>query len=372
MPGIQTPYYLIRERALVRNLQIIHSLRNASGAKFLLALKCFSTWSTFPLIRQYLDGTTSSSLFEARLGHEEFGKETHAYSVAYADSDIDELARFASKIIFNSTGQLRRLHTRSATAGIGLRINPGVSCSHCESPELADPARRYSRLGESDPAAVRAVLPLIDGVMFHFNCENGDFDTLAGLLDHIAGRYGDILHKVDWVSLGGGIYFSRPGYPLDRLGQRLGAFAREFGVQVYLEPGESVISGTTVLVTRVLDIVHNEMDIAIVDASIECHMLDLLTYREPAKGIANLGSGQHQYMIAGKSCLAGDIFGAFGLDRALKPGDEIHIDDAGGYTLVKANWFNGIRRPAIAIERLNGEIEQIKSFDYADFKQALS
>nr|VFJ95211.1 MAG: carboxynorspermidine decarboxylase [Candidatus Kentron sp. H]VFJ95854.1 MAG: carboxynorspermidine decarboxylase [Candidatus Kentron sp. H]VFK02051.1 MAG: carboxynorspermidine decarboxylase [Candidatus Kentron sp. H] len=371
MPTVNTPYYLISERGIARNLALIDSLRRDGGAKCLLALKCFSTWSTFDLIRQSMDGTTSSSLFEARLGHEEFGKETHAYSVAYAEEDVDELAGFASKIIFNSAAQLTSFHARCGGAGIGLRINPGVSCSHCESPELADPARRYSRLGESNPDAVMDVLPLIRGVMFHFNCENDDFEAFHRSLKGIAAKYESVLRKVDWVSLGGGIYFSQPGYPVDALARRLKSFAEEFKVQVYLEPGEAVVSNSTVLVTRVLDVIHNERDIAIVDSSIECHMPDLLIYRDQAAGIANIGTGKYRYMIAGKSCLAGDIFGTFHLHRKLKPGDEIHMADAGGYTMVKANWFNGLRRPAIVIERLNGDVELIRDFGYADFKGAL-
>lgn len=368
----KTPYYLISERRLLRNLEKIDYLRKASGTRFLLALKCFSTWSVFGLIRPHMDGTTSSSLFEARLGHEEFGKETHAYSVAYAEDEIEELARFADRIIFNSTSQLRRYHGRCGAAGVGLRINPGIGCSACESPELADPTGRYSRLGESDVDAVLDALALINGVMFHFNCENDDFHIFSRLVDSIAAKYGPILRKIEWVSLGGGISFSRPGYPLDRLAQRLRAFAEEFQVQVYLEPGESVVSNAAVLVTRVLDVVRNEIDIAIVDSSVECHMPDLLIYRVQADGIKNMGTGAHRYMVAGKSCLAGDTFGIFHLDRPLEPGDEVHIADAGGYTMVKANWFNGLRRPGIVIERPDGKREPIRAFDYADFKGMLS
>jgi carboxynorspermidine decarboxylase len=250
-----------------------------------------------------------------------------------------------------------------------VRINPKISFSHFD---LADPARRYSRLGVTDAAALRDVLPLISGCMFHFNCENGDFSAFASGLDHIAHAYGDMLDKLEWVSIGGGISFTKKGYPLDRFCAKLRDFARRFGVQVFLEPGEAAITQSTELVTTVLDIVRNGRDIAIVNASTEAHMLDLLIYRLPAKIRATGGAGKHAYTVAGRSCLAGDVFGTYRFPSRLRIGSTVRIADAGGYTMVKKNWFNGLPMPSIAVRRLNGSVECVKTFGYREFINSLS
>jgi len=276
---LKTPYYLIDETKLKKNLEIVRQVQAVSGAKSLLALKCFSTWCVFDLMRPYLAGTTSSSLFEARLGYEKFGKEVHAYSVGFSKSDIKAVRKFADKVIFNSISQLNRYHDAVSGLKLGLRVNPGISYSHYD---LADPARPYSRLGVADSDAVARVAPLLSGLMFHFNCENDDVDNLVGAIDHISQEYGPLLTKMEWVSLGGGIAFTQSGYPLDRLCEALKIFSQSFDIQVYLEPGEAVVSGCTELVTRVLDVVHNEIPIAIVDASVEAHMLDHLIYHTSA------------------------------------------------------------------------------------------
>ena len=364
---IETPYYLIDKSKLLVNMEKIAKLREASGAKALLALKCFATWSVFDLMREYMDGTTSSSLNEVRLGHERFGKETHAYSAAYADYEIDEVVSHADKIIFNTVGQLQRFEKQSAGIIRGVRLNPGVSSS---SFDLADPARPFSRLGEWDVARVEPVMDLISGFMIHNNCENADFDLFDRMLGQIEEKFAPLLKKADWVSLGGGIHFTGEGYPLEKLAERLKRFSGEFGVQVYLEPGEAAITKSTTLEVTVLDTLYNGKNLAIVDSSIEAHMLDLLIYRESAKMAPN--DGPHRYMICGKSCLAGDIFGEFNFDHELKVGDRISIEDAAGYTMVKKNWFNGVKMPAIAIRETDGSIRTVREFSYADYEQSLS
>ncbi|MBD3391605.1 MAG: carboxynorspermidine decarboxylase [Chitinivibrionales bacterium] len=365
---IQTPYYFIDERKLLRNLKRIRRVRELSGARSVLALKCFSTWTVFPLMREYLDGTTSSSLYEARLGHEKFGKETHAYCVGYTRGDIRAVKRYADKIIFNSKTQLDRFYRDVAGKSIGLRINPGFSHSHFD---LADPARRYSRLGVVKMRDLRDCLPAISGVMFHFNCENDSFKSLSASLDRLSDRYGSILDKLSWVSLGGGLYFTRDGYPLEKFCLRLKRFAERHGIEVYLEPGEAVITESAELVTKVVDIVRNEIDIAVIDASIEAHMLDLLIYREAAE-IAHAGHGRYRYMIAGRSCLAGDVFGTYRFRSRLKVGSTVRIADAAGYSMVKKNWFNGLQQPSIVVKRLDGSIQAVRRFDYRDFRDTLS
>lgn len=368
MTPITTPYYLIDEKRLLKNLEIIRRVREISGAKSVLALKCFSTWCVFGLMRKYMDGTTSSSLFEARLGHEKFGKEVHAYSVGFSGADIKAVGKFADKVIFNSISQLRMYRGNVRGRKLGLRVNPGISYSHFD---LADPARKYSRLGVADKSKLMQVAPLISGVMFHFNCENDDFIKFSAALDFIGCNYGDLLKRMEWVSLGGGLSFTGAKYPLEKFCRRLKAFSAEFGVQIYLEPGEAAVTGCTELVTTVLDVVHNEVDIAIVDASTEAHMLDHLIYRTSAK-IAFPGPGRCKVMIAGRSCLAGDVFGQYGLKTKLKAGSMVHIADAAGYTMVKKNWFNGLPMPAICVRRLDGAVQTVRKFGYDDFISSLS
>jgi len=364
---IQTPYYLIDKSRLLPNLEKIAWLRDHSGAKALLALKCFASWGVFDFMSDYMDGTTSSSLYEVKLGREKFPGETHAYSVAWADHEIADVLANSDKVIFNSVGQLTRFAQASRDHTRGLRVNPGVSTSGFD---LADPARPFSRLGEHDPAVIAPVLDQITGFMFHNNCENADFDRFDEMLTLIEQRFGHLIRQMTWVSLGGGIHFTGAGYPLDRLADRLKRFADQNGVQVYLEPGEAAITNSTTLEVTVLDTLFNGKNLAIVDSSIEAHMLDLLIYRESAKMLPD--AGPEDWMICGKSCLAGDIFGEFKFPAPLRPGDRLSIQDAAGYTMVKKNWFNGVKMPAIAIRELDGTIRLQRDFGYDDFSAALS
>ncbi|MDD5585200.1 MAG: carboxynorspermidine decarboxylase [Candidatus Omnitrophica bacterium] len=365
---LTTPYYLIDERKLLRNMKMVQHVRSACGAKSVLALKCFSTWCVFNLMKKYMDGTTSSSLYETRLGYEKFGKEVHAYSVAFSRQELKEIKRYADKIIFNSLSQLEMFRGSVRSCNVGVRINPRVSFSHFD---LADPARRFSRLGICDKKMLLKALPLIKGVMFHFNCENDNFENFSSHIDMISRTYGDVLKNLEWVSLGGGIYFTKPGYPLEKFCKKLKAFSETFKVQVYLEPGEAAITQSAELVTKVLDIVHNELDIAIVDASTEAHMLDLLIYRINAK-IDSTRQGRFKYIIAGRSCLAGDAFGTFRFKSKLKTGTIIRIADAAGYTMVKKNWFNGLPMPSIVVRRQDGSFKLVRRFEYNDFVSSLS
>jgi carboxynorspermidine decarboxylase len=364
---METPYYLIDKSKLLQNMEKIALLRELSGAKALLALKCFATWSVFDFMRDYMDGTTSSSLNEVRLGHERFGKETHAYSVAYADYEIDEVVSHADKIIFNSIGQLERFADKASGIVRGLRLNPGVSSSGFD---LADPARPFSRLGEWDTAKVERVMDMVSGFMIHNNCENKDFDLFDHMLGDIEQKFGSLLRRAEWVSLGGGIHFTGDDYPLEKFAERLKRFAGKYEVQVYLEPGEASITRSTTLETTVLDTLYNGKNLVVVDSSIEAHMLDLLIYRESAKVHPN--QGPHRYMVCGKSCLAGDIFGEFDFENELRVGDRISFQDAAGYTMVKKNWFNGVKMPAIAIRELDGSLRTVREFDYTDYEQSLS
>ncbi len=369
MTDRRTPFFAISEARLLYNLHIIERLRQRSGAKVLLALKCFSTWGVFNTIKPYLDGTTSSSPYEVRLGHEFFGGETHGYSVGYSADDIDEVDLLADKIIFNSASQLQTLAPRLRHCqSVGIRINPGVSYAH---QTLADPARKHSRLGVHLDDLTPSVVAAVQGAMFHFNCENRDFSAFRDALAHISEAFGHVLHGLEWVSLGGGILFTADAYPVDDLADLLADFARRHHIQVYLEPGEAVITRTTDLVVTVLDVVHNEMSSAIVDSATEAHRLDTLIFNEPATIGEASPEGIHEYIIGASSCLAGDAFCVARFDRPLQVGDRLHVLDSAGYTMVKLNWFNGLRMPAVYFERVDGTIEQLNAFDYTDFRRSL-
>jgi len=301
--------------------------------------------------------------------------------VAWRDDDIAPVLAHADKIIFNSIGQLQRHLQASQGHARGMRLNPQCSNSPYT---LADPARPYSRLGETDPAKVAEVVGHLDGLMVHNNCENRDFAVFDAMLGEIEARFGALLHRVSWVSLGGGIHFTAPDYPLEKLAARLKNFAQRHRVQVYLEPGEAVVGNTTTLEVSVLDVLENGKPLAVVDASIEAHMLDLLTYQgrarvtlapesNPEKRNGNVSSvEEHPYMICGNSCLAGDIFGEASFPQALQPGTRLSIQDAAGYTMVKKNWFNGVRMPAIAVRELDGSVRLKRQFSFEDYCASLS
>ncbi|MBS1303243.1 carboxynorspermidine decarboxylase [Loktanella sp. SALINAS62] len=364
---MRTPFYLIDTQAMLPKLEKIARLRALSGCKCLLALKCFASWSVFDLMSEYMDGTTSSSPFEVKLGRKHFPGETHAYAVAWDEADIPDVLANSDKIIFNTISQLERFGDAARNHVRGLRVNPGISSS---SFDIADPARPFSRLGEHDPARIAAICDRVTGFMFHNNCENADFDRFDAMLGQIEERFGHLIQRMDWISLGGGIHFTGDGYPLEKLAERLRQFSDTYGVQVYLEPGEAAITDSTTLELTVLDTLDNGKKLAIVDSSIEAHMLDLLIYRESAKVAPD--TGDHEWMVCGNSCLAGDIFGEFRFEQPLKPGDRVSIRDAGGYTMVKKNWFNGVRMPAIAVRDRDGTIRTVREFSYSDFEAALS
>lgn len=368
--ALATPYFVIDEQQLLVNLQRIDALRQRSGAKVVLALKCFSTWGVFDVMRPYLDGTTSSSVYEAHLGYETFGGETHAYCVGFSAQDVEAVDSIADKIIFNSLSQYHAHAPRLRHCQeIGLRINPEVSYAK---QTLADPARPHSRLGVRKADLTPDLVNNLHGVMFHFNCENRDVEAFLRLLDHISTEFATVLAQVRWVSLGGGVLFTADGYPWERLADALKAFALRHQVQVYLEPGEAVITQTTDLVVSVVDIQPGQPSIAIVDSATEAHRLDTLIFHEPASVREAQAGAAHDYIIGASSCLAGDEFCRTQFNQALEVGQRLHILDSGGYTMVKLNWFNGLRMPSIYFRRLGGQLELLNKFDYTDFKRMLT
>lgn len=367
--NLQTPYFMIDESKLIDNLEKAKQLKALSGAKLVLALKCFSTFATFETIKPYLDGTTSSGPYEVKLGYEEFGGETHAYSVGYSKADIEAVKEMSDKIIFNSLSQLET-HFESCKnhASLGLRINPERSMA---GQDLANPTRAYSRLGVKQDLLDRSVLDKVEGFMFHMNCENKDADAFIAILEHISTTFSIYLEKLKWLSLGGGIFFTYPDYPIEKLATALKKFSEKHNIQLYLEPGEAIITRTADLVVSVIDIVENGKKTAIVDSATEAHRLDTLIYNEPASIREASETGHFPYVIGSCSCLAGDQFCETQFETPLKIGQKLHLMDSAGYTMVKLNWFNGLKMPSIYYRRVNGDIELLNEFGYQDFKATL-
>ncbi|STX52852.1 Lysine/ornithine decarboxylase [Legionella busanensis] len=364
---MKPPFYLIDVSKLLANLKIIEQIREKSGAKFLFALKTFSVWALFDIISKHMDGFTSSSPYEVRLGYEKFGGEGISYSVAYSEDDFQQVINYADKIVFNSASQVKYFRNQSPKQITGLRINPGYSFSPHD---LSNTCRPNCRLGESDINHIESVIDDVSGLMFHIHCENNSFDKFAESLLLIEKKYSHLLHSIEWIDLGGGISFTNQGYPIQKFSDRLKEFSDKYQVQIYLEPGQAVLNNVVSLETTVVDIIENGKQIAILDCSADAHMPEVISFPIPVHIEPN--EGPYTYILAGNSCLAGDIFGEFSFKEKLKPGSRISFKDTGSYTIVKQNWFNGLRMPAIAIKQLNGQIDLIKTFSYRDFLNSQS
>ena len=377
---LPTTCFVIDEGKLEENLKILHQVEERTGAKILLAQKCFSCFSEYPLIGKYISGTTASGLYEARLGKEEMGLENHVYSPAYRPQDMEELAQICDHIIFNSEKQLRTylpVLKASGTAKAGLRINP--ECSTQDGHAIYDPCAPGSRLGTTRAqwnAAVAAnpALPnLLDGLHFHTLCEQ-DSDALATTLDAVAQKFGDLLPRMQWLNFGGGHHITRPGYDIAMLERCITRAQQDWGVTVYLEPGEACALNAGFLLSRVLDVVQNgDTTIAILDASAACHMPDVIEmpYRPPLFAAAEPGEKPCTVRLAGPTCLAGDVIGDYGVDAVPNVGDLLVFGDMAIYTTCKNNTFNGMPLPAIFARAASGTTRSIVSFGYEDFKYRL-
>ena len=367
---IDTPAYVIDEAGLVRNLIILKDIQTRTGAKILLAQKAFSMFALYPLISEYLSGSTASGLYEAKLGREEFGKEVHVFSPAYKDSEFDETAQVSDHIVFNSCRQLLKFKDRCKGKSIGLRINP--ECSTQDTP-IYDPCAEGSRLGVRACDFDESVLPYLDGLHFHTLCEQNS-DALEKTLEAAEEKFGKYFHRMKWINFGGGHHITREDYDRERLCRMIERVQKTYGVQVYLEPGEAVALGAGWLVTEVMEIVHNGIDITILDASAACHMPDVLEmpYRPPLFKSGKPSEKAYTYRLSSRTCLAGDIIGDYSFDEPLCEGDRLCFEDMAIYTMVKNNTFNGMPLPDIALLRRDGSYEVIKRFGYEDFKERLS
>lgn len=371
-PAIPSPCYVCDEALLERNLKLMKRVQDESGADIILALKGFSMWSTFPLVRDYLKGCTASSVWEARLAAEEFSREVHAYAPAYKQSDIAELLPIVHHISFNSLSQWQRYKDQVLEAGVsaGLRVNP----EHQEAEtELYDPSAPGSRLGIRAVDLENADITGIEGLHVHNLCECDSF-ALERTLAAVESKFGHLLHQMKWLNLGGGHLMTREGYDVEHLIKQLKRLQDTYDIRVILEPGSAVAWQTGPLVAEVVDIVENQGSIAILDISATAHMPDVLEmpYRPKITAADEPGVLPYTYRLGGNSCLAGDVIGAYSFAQPLQPGDRILFEDMMHYTMVKTTFFNGVEHPSIGIIRRDGQFELIRKFNYHDFRSRLS
>ena len=370
---IPTPAYVIDEGKLEKNLEILQSVQEKTGCKVLLAQKAFSMYATYPLISRYLAGTTASGLYEARLGREEFGGEVHVFAPAFKDADLEEIMEIADHIVFNSERQLRKHVDKCRAAGmsIGLRINPEYSTQGEHA--LYDPCAAGSRFGVRIEQFSEELIEMVDGLHFHTLCEQ-DADDLFTTLQVVEEKFGAYLSRLKWLNMGGGHHITRDGYQMDLLIACIQRMEKEYGLQVYIEPGEAVALNAGYLVTEVLDIVDNDVQTLILDASATCHMPDVLEmpYRPPLKNGFEAREKEYTYRLSSNTCLTGDIIGDYSFERPVEIGDRLYFEDMAIYSFVKNNTFNGIGLPSLVLMDKNGDCRLVKQFDYADFKMRLS
>ena len=369
---IPTPSYIVDEKKLIHNLEILQGVEQRTGAKILLAQKAFSCYHVYPLMKKYVSGTAASGLYEARLGYEEMGGENHVFSAAYRESEIDEIISYCGHIIFNSFTQLDRYRDRVLKAGkkIGLRINPEFSTQ--EGHEIYDPCSPKSRLGITRKNFLDDDLQGVTGLHFHTLCEQNSGD-LKRTLDAIEEKFGDILPKMEWINFGGGHHITREDYDVQLLEECIMKMKNKYGLEVFLEPGEAFALNAGYLVTEVLDLTENDMSIAILDTSAACHMPDVLEmpYRPPLMYSGEAGEKKYSYRLGSQTCLAGDSIGEYSFDEPLKIGDRLIFCDMAIYSMVKNNTFNGMPLPSIYLKKSDGTMEILRKFGYNDFKERL-
>lgn len=375
---LRTPCYVIQEAKIRENLEILRGICEDTGCRILLAQKAFSMYSLYPLIGEYLDGATASGLYEARLGYEEMGKENHIFSPAYREDEMDEILTYCGHIIFNSSAQLRKYREKVRRAGrsMGLRINP--ECSTQEGHAIYDPCAPFSRLGTTEEkfrsGMTEEDIASLDGLHFHTLCEQ-NADDLAKTLDAVEERFGDVLHRMKWLNFGGGHHITRADYDRELLKECILRMKEKYGLEIYLEPGEAVALNAGLLITEVLEIAENGMEIAILDTSAACHMPDVLEmpYRPPLKNAGEPGDPRKPYVyrLAGPTCLAGDVIGDYSFEDPLQRGSRLEFQDMAIYTMVKNNTFNGMKLPDIVLEKSDGTCVTVRSFGYEDFKSRL-
>lgn len=366
---VPTPCYIVDRRLLENNLKILGMVQKRADCRILMALKGFSMFSLFPQIGNHLSGITASSLFEARLGYEKMGKEVHIYSPAFQAKEFDEILSYCDHIVFNSFAQYEKYKPKLKNVECGIRINPEYSEI---STDIYNPCFANSRLGVTLENFDESKLNGLDGLHFHALCEQNS-DTLERTIEVIENKFGKYLYQMKWINFGGGHHITRPDYDVDKLINIIKYIKNKYQVEVYLEPGEAIALNAGFLVTSVLDIVSNGMNIAILDTSASCHMPDVIEmpYTPEILGAEKPGVYNYTYRLGGATCLAGDIIGDYSFKNPLNPGDKLVFCDMAHYTMVKNNTFNGINLPSIAISDETG-VRILCEFGYNDYKCRLS
>lgn len=374
LKALPTPCYVVDEARIIKNLELLRHVQQEAGCHILLAQKCFSMFRLYPLMGEYLAGTTASGIFEARLGHEEMGKENHVFAPAFRTEDMRELVQICDHIVFNSIAQLEKHRElwENANTSVGIRINPECSTQESEH-AIYDPCAVGSRLGVTLANFPEELPAGVEGLHFHTLCEQNS-DDLITTFKAFEAKFGKFFGQLKWLNLGGGHHITRADYDVQALIDLVKYIRSTYGVEVYLEPGEAVALNAGYLVTEVLDIVHNGMDILILDASAACHMPDVLEmpYRPPLRGGYEPGEKTYTYRLSSMTCLAGDVIGDYSFEHPVAIGDRLVFEDMAIYSMVKNNTFNGMPLPGIALLKEDGTVEMIKTFGYEDFKERLS
>ena len=374
LKALPTPCYVVDEARLIKNLELLRHVQQEAGCHILLAQKCFSMFRLYPLMGEYLAGTTASGIFEARLGHEEMGKENHVFAPAFRTEDMRELVQICDHIVFNSIAQLEKHRElwENANTSVGIRINPECSTQESEH-AIYDPCAVGSRLGVTLANFPEELPAGVEGLHFHTLCEQNS-DDLITTFKAFEAKFGKFFGQLKWLNLGGGHHITRADYDVQALIDLVKYIRSTYGVEVYLEPGEAVALNAGYLVTEVLDIVHNGMDILIVDASAACHMPDVLEmpYRPPLRYGYEANEKAHTYRLSSMTCLAGDVIGDYSFEHSVNVGDKLIFEDMAIYSMVKNNTFNGMPLPDIVLLKKDGSTELVRRFGYEDFKGRLS
>lgn len=372
---IPSPAFVLDERRLRQNLELIRSVRQQAGVQIILALKGFAMWRVFPLVGQYLSGAAASSLDEARLIYDEMDTRAHTYSPAYLPEDFPKILQFSSHITFNSLSQYAHYRDKVLSyrepISMGLRVNPEYSEVEVE---MYNPASPTSRLGVTAEHLKDGLPADIEGLHFHTLCESSSY-ALENTLKAFEERFGHLLPQLKWVNLGGGHLMTRQDYDVEHLILLLSNFRQRYGLEVILEPGSAIAWETGILVSTVLDMVENNgVKTAILDVSFTAHMPDTLEmpYRPKVRGAGEPEAGKPTYRLGGVSCLAGDYMEAYSFDEPLQIGDRVIFEDMIHYTMVKTTTFNGVKHPNICIWREDDTLEIVRRFTHQDFKRRLS
>lgn len=374
LKNVNTPSYVVDERKLRENLEVLQAVQDKTGCHILLAQKAFSMFYFYPMIGRYISGATASGIFEAKLAHEFMpGKENHVFSPAYKEKDFAEIVQICDHIIFNSFAQWKKYKDIALKAGVecGIRINP--QCSTQEGHAIYDPCAPGSRLGVTLDNFEPDNLDGLAGLHFHTLCEQNS-DDLKTTLQAVDAKFGKYLAQMKWLNFGGGHHITREDYDIDLLINCINYMKNKYDLEIYLEPGEAVALNAGWLVSEVLEIIDNDMQIVILDTSAACHMPDVLEmpYRPNVIGAGKPNEKPYTYRFGGPTCLAGDIIGDYSFDRPLKVGDKVIFCDMAIYSMVKNNTFNGMPLPDIAVLHEDDMVEVVKTFGYEDFKMRLS